>query len=60
MGLFGLGKGIAKTIGGIVTGDSEMVIKGIKKTAINAVTTTASAFAGRIGETAGEDDDTDD
>lgn len=60
MGLLGLGKGIAKTIGGIVTGDSEMLVKGIKKTAINAVTTTVSAFSGRIGETAGEDNDPDD
>ncbi len=60
MGLLGLGKGIAKTIGGIVIGDSEMLVKGIKKTAINAVTTTVSAFSGRIGETAGEDDDPDD
>lgn len=60
MGLFGLGKGIAKTIGGIVTGDSEMLVKGLKKTAINAVTTTVSAFSGNFGETASEDDDPDD
>lgn len=60
MGLFGLGKGIAKTIGGIVTGDSEMLVKGLKKTAINAVTTTVSAFSGNLGETASEDDDPDD
>lgn len=60
MGLLGLGKGIAKTIGGIVTGDSEMLVKGIKKTAINAVTTTISTFSGDVLEKAGEDDDPDD
>lgn len=60
MGLLGLGKGIVKVIEGVVTGDSEALIKGVKKTAINAVTTTVSAFSGRIGETAGEDDDPDD
>ena len=60
MGLLGLGKGIAKTIGGIVTGDSEMLVKGLKKTAINAVTTTVSVFSGDFTETASEDDDTDD
>lgn len=60
MGLFGLGKGLVMTTIGIVTGDSEMVVKGLKKTAINTVTTAVSAFSGRIGETAGEDDDPDD
>lgn len=60
MGLLGLGKGIAKTIGGIVTGDSEMVVKGLKKTAINAVTTTISICSGNVHETASEDDDPDD
>ena len=40
MGLFGLGKGIAKVVGGIVTGDGEMIVSGLKKTAINAATTT--------------------
>lgn len=33
MGLFGLGKGIAKVVGGIVTGDGEMIVSGLKKTA---------------------------
>lgn len=60
MGLLGLGKGIAKTIGGIVTGDGEMLVKGIKKTAINAVTTTISFCSGNVHETAAEDDDPDD
>lgn len=60
MGLFGLGKGIAKTIGGLLTGDGEMLVKGIKKTAINAVTTTVSAFSGDVFDKAGEDDDPDD
>lgn len=60
MGLFGLGKGLVKTTVGIISGDSEMVVKGLKKTAINAVTTTVSVFSGRVGETAGEDDDPDD
>lgn len=60
MGLLGLGKGIAKTIGGFVTGDEEMLVKGLKKTAINAVTTTVSTFTGRFGETLGNDDDPDD
>lgn len=60
MGLLGLGKEIAKVIEGVMTGDSEALIKGAKKTAINAITTTISAFTGRLGETAGEDDDPDD
>ena len=45
MGLFGLGKGIAKVVGGIVTGDGEMIVSGLKKTAINAATTTAQIAA---------------
>lgn len=35
MGLFGLGKGIAKVVGGIVTGEGEMIVSGLKRTAIN-------------------------
>lgn len=60
MGFFGLAKGLAKTAGGIITGDSEMLVKGLKKTAINAVTTTVSLCSGNFHETASEDDDPDD
>lgn len=59
MGLFGLGKGIAKVVGGIVTGDGEMIVSGLKKTAINAATTTAQIAAKEFLEKAHTDDDDD-
>lgn len=57
MGLFGLGKGIAKIVGGVVTGDSEMLISGLKKTGINAVTTSIQIVANEVWEKAHTDDD---
>lgn len=59
MGLFGLGKGIAKVVGGIVTGDGEMIVSGLKKTAINAATTTTQIAAKEFWEKAHTDDDDD-
>lgn len=38
MGLFGIGKGVAKIVIGAVSGDAEEIIKGVKKVAINTVT----------------------
>lgn len=57
MGLWGLGKGIGKTLIGVLTADGEMIVKGVKKTAINAVTTVAQAIACSVMEHAHEDDD---
>jgi hypothetical protein len=39
MGLLGIGKGFAKIIIGVVSGDADEIINGVKKVAINAVTT---------------------
>jgi hypothetical protein len=60
MGLFGLAYGLAKTIEGVVTGDEELLIKGIKKTAINTVTTAVQYFSGNTSEGTTSDDDPDD
>lgn len=59
MGAFGLGRGIVKTIVGIATGDGEMVAKGLKKKAINTVTTIGDFIAGNFIENAPEDSDED-
>lgn len=59
MGLLGLGKGLLKVAGGIVTGDSDMLVSGLKKTAVNAVTTTAQIVAKEVWEKAHTDDDDD-
>lgn len=59
MGAFGLGRGIAKTVIGVVTGDGEMVVKGLKKTAVNTVTTVADVVAGEFVNNAHKDSDDD-
>lgn len=60
MGLLGIGKGLVKTLGGVVTGDEEMIVKGLKKIAINTVTTGAQILANEVWDKAHEDDDDDD
>ena len=55
MGAFGLGRGIVKTIVGVATGDGEMVVKGLKKTAVNTVTTVADVVAGEFINNAHKD-----
>lgn len=57
MGLFGLGKGLVKIAGGIITGDGEMLVSGLKKTAVNAVTTTVQIVGREVWEKAHTDDD---
>jgi hypothetical protein len=59
MGAFGLGRGIVKTIVGVATGDGEMVVKGLKKTAVNTVTTVADVVAGEFINNAHKDSDDD-
>ena len=59
MGAFGLGRGIVKTIVGVATGDGEMVVKGLKKTAVNTVTTAADVVAGEFINNAHKDSDED-
>lgn len=59
MALFGLAKGIVKTITGVVTGDGELIAKGLKKTAINAATTIGEVVAGNFMDRIHEDDDPD-
>lgn len=59
MGLLGLGKGIGTLLIGIVEGDAEMIAKGAKKTAVNAVTTTAQIVAREVWDKAHTDDDED-
>lgn len=46
MGLFGLGKGIIKTVTGVIEGDGEKILKGVGKTAINVVTTVTNLASG--------------
>ena len=48
-----------KTIIGVATGDGEMVAKGLKKTAINTVTTVADVVAGEFINNAHKDSDDD-
>lgn len=50
MGLFGIFKGAAKTIEGIVEGDAEKIVKGVGKTITGVVTTVTGS---------GNDDDDD-
>lgn len=59
MGAFGLGYGLGKTCVGVLTGDSEMLFKGLKKTAINTVTTIVDVFAGKFVENFTKDSDSD-
>lgn len=59
MGAFGLGRGIVKTIIGVATGDDEMIVKGLKKTAVNTVTTAADVVAGEFINNAHKDSDED-
>lgn len=59
MGAFGLGLGIVKTIGGVVTGDGEMIVKGLKKTAINVATIAFDIVAGEFIKNAPKDSDND-
>ena len=51
MGILGIGKGIVKMADGIIKGDAEKVIGGVKTTLINTATTIIFA---------GDDDDSDD
>lgn len=37
--MFGIGKGLFKVVKGVITADGEEIIMGIKKAAINTVTT---------------------
>jgi hypothetical protein len=57
MGLYGIGKGIFKIVKGVATGEGDEIIKGIKKTAVNTVTTIATNEA---AERITNDDDEDD
>lgn len=57
MGLFGIGKGVVKIVIGAVTGDAEEVVKGVKKVAINTVTT---IIVNEAEEKLANDDDEDD
>lgn len=57
MGLFGLVRGVGKTLIGVATGDGEMIVKGLKKTVINGVTTAVQAVTLSVGEHILEDDD---
>lgn len=57
MGLFGLGKGIVTVVGGIVTGDYEKIVSGLKRTVINEPTTIAQIAAKEFWEKAHTDDD---
>lgn len=59
MGFLGLGKGIVKTIVGVATGDADEIGKGLKKVAINLVTTVCSVVKGDTDETISSDDDND-
>lgn len=59
MGAFGLGRGIVKTIIGVATGDGEMIVNGLKKTAVNTVTTAADVVAGEFINNAHKDSDED-
>lgn len=59
MGAFGLGYGLGKVIIGTVTGDSEMLVKGLKKTGINAVATVVDVCTGKFFENMGKDRDND-
>lgn len=59
MGAFGLGRGIVKTIIGVASGDGEMIVKGLKKTAVNTVTTAADVVAGEFINNAHKDSDED-
>ena len=59
MGAFGLGRGIVKTIIGVATGDGEMIVNGLKKTAVNTVTTAADVVAGEFINNAHKDSDDD-
>lgn len=57
MGLIGVGKGILKTIAGVISGDGEEIVKGIKKTLVNTVTTIVSTVSGNSDEAISSDDD---
>jgi uncharacterized protein YjaG (DUF416 family) len=57
MGLLGIGKGVAKIVMGAVSGDAEEIIRGVKKIAINTVTTIA---VNEAEERLTSDDDDDD
>ncbi|MBQ7280958.1 MAG: hypothetical protein IJR13_09620 [Bacteroidales bacterium] len=59
MGAFGLGMGIIKTIVGVATSDGEMIAKGLKKTAINTVTTIGDIIVGEFIKNAPKDSDED-
>jgi hypothetical protein len=56
MGLIGIGKGIAKIVKGVVEGEGEEIIKGVKKTGINIATT---IFTNEAHERIVNDDDDD-
>lgn len=57
MGLWGLAKGLGKVAGGIITGDGEMIVSGLKKTAINTATTAVQIATNEVWEKAHTDDD---
>lgn len=59
MGAFGLGYGLGKTLMGVISGDGEMIVKGLKKTAVNAVTTVVDVAAGNFIQNAHKDSDDD-
>jgi|GEM_PF-2586300 len=54
MGILGIGKGIAKIINGIISDEPEEIIKGVKKTGKNIVTT---IFVNKMEERIVNDDD---
>lgn len=57
MGLIGLGKGILKTVAGVITGDGEEIVRGVKKILVNTVTTVVSMISGNKDEAISSDDD---
>lgn len=57
MGLIGVGKGILKTIAGVISGDGEEIVRGVKKILVNIVTTVVSTISGNKDEAISSDDD---
>ncbi len=56
MGLFGLGKGIWKTVEGVFEGDLAKAIKGLIKAGVNGATTVTTFVSGDIDEAVSGDD----
>lgn len=57
MGLIGVGKGILKTVAGVISGDGEEIVRGVKKILVNIVTTVVSTISGNKDEAISSDDD---